>query len=460
MNPPSTRIEAVKAITGDLRFPRSSSVELAELAGDWLGERYVRSASTANTYATALSTYLTWCSAHEVDPLLVRRQQASRFVRWLGEARSQHTGRVRSPSAVNTMLTACARWLEYAVEAEARPEGGRNPFVAVERPVVARLPRSVRLRKDDVSRLILAAREDHVLGGVLGKLVVGTLAVVGLRPTDLCRLDLGDLADDGAGGYELRVTAKRGNQLTRWMPPVVASDAYAYLQRARIAPEDADEDGQPLLVHPRLYRRLNRDDVLALVKRSAVRADLPIGTRLTARDFRRFFITMSRSAGAELEDRQRAAGHASARTTGLYDGTEWSRERDPAIRLAGLFEDYPSEELARPLAHATVSQPRQASKYMCDCTPQWRNARVWLGPAGIDEFARIEITEASPDPGTTALDRPVCPVCHAIYLGPFRVVAIPGDQDQQLMELCRKSLAEAALYPAAVERRRERDSSD
>lgn len=440
----NTLTEAVRAAHGDLT---------ADLVGDWIGERAARSPSTAETYCSHLGTYLGWCAEQEIDPVAIRRQEASRFVRWLTSEPSPHTGRTRSGSAVNTALSACARWLEYAVECDARPETSRNPFTVVERPVVARMPRKARIRPSDVSRLVLAAREDHVLGGTLGKVVLGSLALVGVRPTDLCRLDEDQVLDDGEGGYELHLVVKRGKTLVRWMPPVVASDLYAYLQRGRREPDDGS---RALLVHPRLHRRLNRADVLALVKRCAKRAGLADPGGLTARDFRRFFITATRATGAELEDRQRAAGHASARTTGLYDDTNWSRERDPAIRLAALIEDYPSEELARPLAHATVAEPRATSKYECDCTPQWTNARVWLGPLGIDEFARIDLTP-EPEPGVTVLDRPVCPVCHAIYLGPFRVRSIPGDVDQALMELCRDRLGEAHLYPAAVSRRAERD---
>ena len=437
--------DSARSLHGDLT---------AELVADWLGERYTRSVSTGDTYASCLSAYLSWCGEQGVDPVLVRRQEASRFVRWLGESRSPFTGRVRSGSAVNTVLTACARFLEYAVEVDVRPEAGRNPFQVVERPVVHKQPRpGARLSKTDVNRLVLAAREDHVLGATLGKLVVGTLALVGVRPTDVCRLDQDQVLDDGESGYELRLTVKRGKQLTRWMPPVVAADAYTYLQRARREP--AAGEGRPFLVHPRLHRRLNRDDVLSLVKRSAVRAGITAGRELTARDFRRYFITAARGAGSDLEDRQRAAGHADARTTGLYDDTGWSRQRDPAMRVAALFEDYPAEELTRPLEHATPAGPRTSAKYECDCPRPWANARVWLGPVGVDEFARIELTEDY-EPGTTQLDQPSCPVCHAIYLGPFRVRSVPGDEADELLRRCRQGLQSRALYPDAEARRQER----
>lgn len=446
----SPRLGALQEYAAGLVFATTPAAEVALLLGDWLGERYAKSRSTGDTYASCMRVYVSWCAREGVDPVLVSRREASRLVRFLDEEPSAATGRPRSAAAVNTVLSAGASWLDYAVEAQLRPEGP-NPFKLVGRPVVARRPASVQLRRDHVNRLVLAAREDHVLGGALGKLIVATLALVGIRPSDLCRLDLPDARDDDAGGYELVVTAKRGKVYSRWVPPMVAADVYAYLSRSRIEPEQGD----PLLVHPRLYRRVNRDDVLALVKRCAKRAELPFAPVLTARDFRRYFITATRGV-ADLEDRQRAAGHSSARTTELYDGTVWSRERDPAIKLASLHEDYPAEDLVRPLAHAMPEGPRLSGKFVCDCAPQWGKARVWLGPVGVDEFARIEVVDQH-DPGAlAALENPVCPVCHAIYLGPYRVRSVPGDLDGELLRLAREELAEHERYPEGMRRRRER----
>ncbi|WP_367139391.1 tyrosine-type recombinase/integrase [Saccharothrix sp. HUAS TT1] len=467
MKPARRRLYALSDTVKKLTFPASPSPAVAELVSSWLGERYARAAATGDTYASCLAAYLRWCAVQEVDPLLVTRQQASRFVLWLADEPSAHTGRLRSVSARNTVLTACARFLEYAVEAEARPDAGRNPFLAVSRPSVQRYARQrARLTVSDVTRLVSAAREDHVLGGTLGKVLIGSLALVGVRPTDLCRLEMEHAGDDGQGGYRLDLTVKRGKQLTRWMPGQVAADLYAYLHRERVEPDEEWQEHDPLgpaplLVHPRLRRRVNRDDVLHLVKRSASAADLPIGTALTARDFRPFFITSARAAGADLEDRQRAAGHADPRTTGIYDQTAWTREHDPALRVAAMFEDYPSEELSKPLAWARPRGPRREAKYECDCTPQWKHLRVWLGGLHreLDEYGRAVPTDL-PEPGVAALDAPSCPVCHAIYLGPYRVEAIPGDPDGQLLALCRRELTDRAAYPSASARRDERRRRD
>ncbi|NUT53493.1 MAG: site-specific integrase [Saccharothrix sp.] len=462
------RLAALAADVDLLSFPTTPAAEVRGLATGFLGERHSRSPSTGQTYTSCLRAWLTWCATERVDPVLATRPQVSRFALHLADTPSTATGRPRSPSARNTVLAACAGFVEYAIDADARPDAGRNPFRTVTRPQTHRRrirPRP-RLTVSDVGRLVLAARADHVLGGLLGKVVVGSLALVGVRPTDLCRLETGDARDDGEGGYELDLTVKRGARMTRWMPAQVAADLYAYLRRERVEPEDdlveVDPLGRrPLLVHPRHRRRVNRDDVLALVKRAAIRADLTVGRELTAREFRALFLTTARAVGVGLEDRQRAAGHDDPRTTELYDGTEWSRRHDPAIRVAALYEDYPSEELTRPLEWARPAGPRRQGKHECDCTPQWRHLRVWLGGLDerLDEFARVVVTEDY-EPGVGELPHPACAVCHAVYLGPYRVASLPGDPDGELLALARTRLTDRALYPAALARRDERRRRD
>lgn len=457
------RLDALAHTAAGLAFPTTPGETVARLVRGWLLERYARAVPTGDTYASCLAAYLEWCAGHGVDPVLVTRMQASEFVAWLANEPSRHTGRVRSAASQNTTLTACARLLEYAVDAELRPEQGRNPFLVVTRPTAYRKRgRRPMLTKNDVTRLVIAAREDHVLGGTLGKVIIGSLALVGVRPTDLCRLDEDHVVDDEHGGYRMELRVKRGKELTRWMPPYVAADLYAYLQRERMAPDDElrelDPLGpSPLLVHPRLRRRVNRDDIRGLVRRSSLRAGLPIGRHLVPRAFRPFFLTQARAGGAGLEDRQRAAGHDDPRTTELYDLTEWTREHDPALLVAAQFEDYPSEKLMRPLSWAKPKGPRLEPKFTCDCTPQWTKLRVYLGNLHpqLDEYARAVPTDQA-EPGTAALEPPACPVCHGIYTGPFRVEAIPGDVDGQLLELCRRELVERAVYPVATARRDER----
>src|SRR5690606_34956505 len=177
------RLAALRERVEALSFPSTPAVEVSALLGEWLGEVYARSASSGDTYCSHLGALVSWCAAEQVDPVLVDRREAARLVDWLSSVPSSSTGRVRTPSAVNGVLSAGVRWLRYCQDAGARPDGP-IPLEQVQRPPVRRSGRSARLRRDDVHRLVLAAREDHVLGGVQAKVILATLALVGVRPTD------------------------------------------------------------------------------------------------------------------------------------------------------------------------------------------------------------------------------------------------------------------------------------
>ncbi|RJQ74192.1 site-specific integrase [Pseudonocardiaceae bacterium YIM PH 21723] len=454
------RVEQLAAQAADLGIPAGAT----EVVTAWLGEQYVRSVPTGGSYASAMSRYLAWCAAEDIDPLLINRMAAGRFASYLGEMTSDHTGRELSDSYRSTITTACTRLLEYAVAVEARPDRGSNPFASVPRPRVYRKHRAgPRLAFGDVARLVLAARADHVLGGTLGKTIVGALMLTGIRPADLCRLDEDQAVDDGHGGYELRLTVKRGKPLTRWLPPQVAADLYTYKARHRIAADVPEGQAQPLLVHPKFRRRITKDDVLRLVKRCAARAELDIGASLTAREFRSLWQTTASVNNISLEDRQTAAGHDDPRTTQGYDLTAWTRDRDPSIKLAALIENYPSEELAIPLAWATATGRRDSGgKNECDCVPAWGNLLVWLGDIHPDlqQTARAVPVEDWP-PGVITLPSAFCPACHARYPGPYRVTAIPGNPDNLKQDLLDHELGQRHLYPGAMagrdERRRQHD---
>ena len=69
----------------------------------------------------------------------------------------------------------------------------------------------------------------------------------------------------------------------------------------------------------RLPRALSRRLVLAMIKRRALAADLPPST--CCHTFRATGITVYLSNGGTLEHAQQIAGHASPKTTKLYDRT-------------------------------------------------------------------------------------------------------------------------------------------
>lgn len=448
LEPPERVLETPAATTVDL---------LTEVLNGFLDEHYSTGGQTGDTYCSALTVYLGWCSDNGVDPLLITRPQASQFARWLSVTPSELTGQPRSPSRRSQILSACTSLLEYAVEADGRPEWARNAFTKVKRPVVDRAPKvGPRLTVSHVNQLVLGARADHLLGGVLGKLLVALMARVGLRPGDVCRMPKSGAADDGHGGYELAVPVKGGKTLPRWLPPDMASDFATYLHRVRVEPgelEGADPDGpDPLFVHPRRRTRLNDDDLLRLLRRAAAAAGLPFAAILCCRDLRPFFNTLARSMGSTLEERRTGLGHATAMTTERYDRTEWARQHDPALRISSAFDEYPAEARVAPLVEQTWKAP--SVQRGCDCTPVWPKILVDLSPVGVDQLGVCAITEEG-EPGTHQLS-PYCAKCRVAYPGWFRVARVLDDPEGDWLRQARAGMAEVHQYPDATQRRTER----
>ena len=94
----------------------------------------------------------------------------------------------------------------------------------------------------------------------------------------------------------------------------------AYLQSAGIEEEKGTPLFRSLDRHRRLTeRRMQREEVLAMVKRRARQAGL--SSAVCCHTFRATGITAYLANGGTLENAQRIAAHESPRTTSLYDRT-------------------------------------------------------------------------------------------------------------------------------------------
>ncbi|NYF56683.1 site-specific integrase [Micromonospora purpureochromogenes] len=77
----------------------------------------------------------------------------------------------------------------------------------------------------------------------------------------------------------------------------------------------------------------DRHEVARFIRRLAKAADLPRWKQISPHSCRHAW-NMPRKKGADLEDRQRAMGHADPRTTQRYDRDKDSLDRDPSFLVA------------------------------------------------------------------------------------------------------------------------------
>ncbi|HLK93409.1 MAG TPA: tyrosine-type recombinase/integrase [Polyangia bacterium] len=196
-----------------------------------------------------------------------------------------------------------------------------SPVAALRAPKRAkRLPSF--LGKEDVGRLLDGGTRDEELGSdPCGRaLEVALFEVIygaGLRVSEACNLDLGDVEIDGSGAV-VRVRQGKGRK-DRIVPlGSKARQAHAaYLERRaeRLARAGARaEDAQALFLSVR-GRRLGP----RAVRRLLARRELASGTpRVSPHALRHSFATHLLGEGADLRAIQEMLGHASLRTTQRY----------------------------------------------------------------------------------------------------------------------------------------------
>jgi integrase/recombinase XerC len=195
-----------------------------------------------------------------------------------------------------------------------------SPVAALRAPKRAkRLPSF--LGKDDVGRLLDGGTRDEELGHdacarALEAALFEVIYGAGLRVSEACNLDVGDVETDGAGAM-VRVRQGKGRK-DRIVPlGSKARQAHgAYLDRRadRLGPGNRQQDGQALFLSTR-GRRLGP----RAVRRLLARRELASGTpRVSPHALRHSFATHLLGEGADLRAIQEMLGHASLRTTQRY----------------------------------------------------------------------------------------------------------------------------------------------
>jgi integrase/recombinase XerC len=191
-----------------------------------------------------------------------------------------------------------------------------SPVAALRAPKHARrLPAF--LGKDDVGRLLDGGSPRAEIGACAPALERALFEVIygaGLRVSEACQLDLGDVEADGAGAF-VRVRQGKGRK-DRIVPlgskARQALDVYARHRAERLG--GAAPALQALFLSPRGRRLGTRG-----VRRLLARRELDTGTPgVSPHALRHSFATHLLGEGADLRAIQEMLGHASLRTTQRY----------------------------------------------------------------------------------------------------------------------------------------------
>ena len=300
----------------EIARPGATTVALPEVivdAGPAAVERFLEffAAAIANdrtraAYGQAAGQFLGWCGARGLGLRAIAPLHVAAYIR-------THPGSVPTVKQHLAAIRALLDWLVVhqvlPVNPAASVRGPKHVVTKGATPVLT--PAETRSLLDRIDTGTLVGLRDRALLSVLVYSFARVSAAVGMRRQDYFR--------QGTRGW-LRLHEKGGKR-----HDVPAHHRAEEAVEAYLAAAGGIEDAKAPLFQSvdraggLSGRPLGRRAVLAMIKRRASAAGLPAST--CCHTFRATGITAYLSNGGTLEHAQRIAGHASPKTTKLYDRT-------------------------------------------------------------------------------------------------------------------------------------------
>ena len=271
---------------------------------------------TRAAYGQAAGQFLAWCEARGLGLRAIAPLHVEAYIR-------THPGSVPTVKQHLAAIRALCDWLVVHQVLPVNPAASvRGPKHVVSKgatPVLT--PAETRALLDRIDTGTLVGLRDRALLSVMVYSFARVSAAVGMRRQDYFRVGMRrqDYFRQGVRGW-LRLHEKGGKR-----HDVPAHHRAEEAVEAYVATAGGIEDVKAPLFQSvdradRLSGRpLARRAVLAMIKRRAAAAGLPAST--CCHTFRATGITAYLSNGGTLEHAQRIAGHASPKTTKLYDRT-------------------------------------------------------------------------------------------------------------------------------------------
>lgn len=315
---PSTTLASVLSRVG------STGYRLEQLVSAWLAQ-HPDSPDTLDAYGRDIRQYLRWCAEHQFDPLAVRFPEASI---WVGTL-AQMTGPGSKPYAKRTRnrkVAAATSFYDYLLIAQ---EVTVNPFRGQKRAKVE----GGRSNTNPISADSAAAMLDEIhetgyrnMPTECAELVLELLAGLGVRVSEVCKLDLVDLGPD-----ELTITCRlKGGKVRVKAVPAELRDALAAWLAVR--PQYVTEASGNALLLRKDGRRIDRFQVDRLVKKAARLAGVKV--KVSPHSLRHGWNDTAKGENVPLDDRREGLGHSSSDTTQIYDHTSTPLEQDPSHVVA------------------------------------------------------------------------------------------------------------------------------
>lgn len=302
-----------------------SLVERAGAAGRFVWEEYFfaqhHNPHTHAAYVRAVRRFLDWCEREGADLPSITPGMVGRYLANLSGSAAKR----------NQALSALRGFFDRLVQRHVVILNPAASVRAVKETVVE--GKTPEITIEQARRLLASIDTGHAVG-LRDRAIVATLAYTAARAGAVAKLRMGDLRHDGSQ-YVFRLREKGGK--AREIPVRHDLEGYilAYIESARIAGE-----GKESPLFRSAVRRtgqltglpLTTKSIGELVKRRLNDAGLP--SHLSPHSFRVTTLTDLLKQGVPLEEVQYLAGHASPRTTGLYDRRQKKVTRNLVERIS------------------------------------------------------------------------------------------------------------------------------
>ena len=280
----------------------------------------IRNRNTREAYARAVYRFADWCERRRVSLENLNPVVVALYIEQLMKE-------LRTPS-VKQHLAAIRMLFDYLVVGQGM---AFNPATSVRGPkhVVRRGKTPVLM--PDQARHLLDSINTGTIADLRDRAIIGTMVFSFARVSALIGMNVEDYYPDGKRWW-IRLHEKGGK--SHEVPAHHAAEAY--LDEYLTAGGLTGNPKTPLFRsldqrHQLTERRMNRSDVLRMIKRRARQAGLP--DRIGCHTFRATGITAYMLNGGTLEHAQQISAHSSPSTTKLYDRTNDQISLDEIERI-------------------------------------------------------------------------------------------------------------------------------
>jgi len=267
----------------------------------------IRNPNTRAAYARATSAFFAWCEAHGLPLPAIQPVHVATYV--------EQIGRDLSAPSVKQQLAAIRSLFDWLVVGQVMPH---NPTSAVRGPKHSTAKGKTRMPTREEAKALLASIPTDSLVGLRDRALIGTLLFTFARVGAAITMRVEDYYPVGKRWW-VRLHEKGGKHHEMPCHHTLQEYLGAYIDAADI---EADRRGPLFRTAEGRTGRLTttammQPDVYRMIQRRAEAAS--VATRIGCHSWRARGITAYLENGGLLEHAQAMAGHASARTTKLYD---------------------------------------------------------------------------------------------------------------------------------------------